>query len=365
MNIVHVDSHRPWRGGEQQVLYLTGFLNDHGHNSVVVCQPQSALHQRCVAAGMPVKTLRMRHEVDVLAAWRLGRLLRQLQADILHMHTPHAHTIGLLAGLLAPNVCKIVSRRVDFAPLRNRFSRWKYVRRDLHYIAVSDAIRHVLLSDGIAAHQVQTVHSGIDLQRCDAVVPTAPLFPAGSRVIGTVGHLAGHKGQRYLLAALPHLVRTYPKIGCALVGTGDLHASLAAQAADLGVSDHVKFTGFRRDALSLIQQFEVFVFPSVQEGLGTSVLDAMALYKPVVATRAGGIPEVVEDGVTGLLVAPQNPAALARAIQSLLEQPERGKMFGAAGRQRVAQHFTAERMAARTLQVYRELLHEAPLVTRA
>lgn len=365
MNIVHVDSHRPWRGGEQQVLYLTGFLNAQGHHSVVVCQPQSALHQRCVADGMPVKTIRMRHEVDVLAAWRLGQYLRQHQADILHMHTPHAHTIGLVASLMTPNVCKIVSRRVDFAPLRNRFSHWKYIRADLHYVTVSEAIRQVLVRDGIGAPQVQTIHSGIDLQRCDTVAPAAPLFPAGTRVIGTVGHLAGHKGQRYLIAALPHLLRAHPRIGCALVGTGDLHESLAAQAADLGVSDHVKFTGFRRDVLSLIQQFEVFVFPSVQEGLGTSILDAMALYKPVVATRVGGIPEIVQDGVTGLLVPPQNPDALAHAIQYLLEHPEQGEKFGAAGRQRVAQHFTAERMAAKNLHVYQQLLHEAPLVTQA
>jgi glycosyltransferase involved in cell wall biosynthesis len=365
MHIVHVDSHRPWRGGEQQVLYLTRFLHAQGHDSVVVCQPQSALHQRCTAASMPVKTLRMRHEVDVLAAWRLGRYLRQQQSAILHMHTPHAHTLGLLASLLAPKACKIVSRRVDFSPLRNRFSRWKYVRPDLHYLSVSNAIRHVLVTAGIAVHQVQTVHSGIDLQRCDEVVPTTPLFPVGTRIIGTVGHLAGHKGQRYLIAALPHLLQTHPRIGCVIAGTGDLHEALAAQAAELGVADHVRFTGFRHDVLSLVQQFEIFVFPSIQEGLGTSILDAMALYKPVVATRAGGIPEVVQDGVTGLLVPPQNPGALADAIRFLLQHPEQSKKFGSAGRQRVAQHFTAERMATQTLHVYQQLLNEAPLVTNA
>jgi glycosyltransferase involved in cell wall biosynthesis len=365
MKIVHVDSHRPWRGGEQQVLYLTRFLHAQGHHSVVVCQPQSALHQRCVAAGLPVQTLSMRHEADVLAAWRLGRYLRQQQIDILHMHTPHAHTLGLLASWLAPQVRKIVSRRVDFAPIRNRFSRWKYTRADLHYLAVSHAVRQVLIEDGIAPHQVQTVHSGIDLQRCAAATAVPPLFPAGTRVIGTVGHLAGHKGQRYLIASLPHLLRTHPQIGCVIAGTGDLQATLAAQAADLGVAAHVQFTGFRHDVLSLIQQFEVFVFPSVQEGLGTSILDAMALSKPVVATRAGGIPEVVQDGVSGLLVPPGNPAALAHAIAFLLQHPEQGRAFGAAGRQRVAQCFTAERMAARTLCVYQRLCHEAPLATHA
>lgn len=365
MKIVHVDTHQPWRGGEQQVLYLTRFLQAQGHHSVVVCQPQSALYQRCTEAGLPVHPLPMRHEADVLAAWRLGRYLRQQQIDILHMHTPHAHTLGLLASLMAPQVRKIVSRRVDFAPRRNRFSRWKYTRADLHYLAVSHAVRQVLMANGITPCQVQTVHSGIDLQRCTALPAAPPLFPAGTRVIGTVGHLAGHKGQRYLIAALPHLLRTYPQIGCVIAGTGDLQATLTAQAAALGVAAHVQFTGFRHDVLSLMQQFEVFVFPSVQEGLGTAILDAMALSKPVVATQAGGIPEVVQDRITGLLVPPGNPAALADAIAFVLQHPEQGKVFGAAGRQRVVQCFTAERMAARTLRVYQRLLHEAPLVTHA
>ena len=119
MKIVHVDSHIPWRGGEQQVLYLSRYLRDCGHQSLVVCQPQSALYQRAREAGVPARPLRMRHEGDVVAAWQLGAYLRRQPIDILHLHTPHAHMLGLLAGMMAPGVTKVVSRRVDFAPIRN------------------------------------------------------------------------------------------------------------------------------------------------------------------------------------------------------------------------------------------------------
>jgi glycosyltransferase involved in cell wall biosynthesis len=356
MKIVQLDSHFPWRGGEQQVMYLSQALQAHGVDNVIMCQPHSVLYQRACKAGLPTMALRMRHELDVVAAWRLGRYLRRHRVDILHMHTPHAHTIGLLASALAPRVRKVVSRRVDFAPLRSWFSRCKYAFPGVHYVAVSEAVHRVLLQSGIAPQRVQTVYSGVDMRRFAHVTPAPPLFPAGTRLLGTVGHLAGHKGHRYLLEATKYLLQSEPHVGVVIAGTGALRAALEAQAAALGIADRVCFTGFREDILALIQGFEIFVFPSYLEGLGTSILDAMALRKPVVATRVGGIPEVVEDGVTGLLVPPRDPTALAQALLYLLRHPEQGQKFGEAGRSRVEQHFTAARMAMHTMHIYQQLM---------
>ena len=360
LNIVHLDSHLSWRGGEQQVLYLSQFLHAHDHNSVVVCPPHSALYQRACEAHIPVRALRMRHELDVVAAWQLGRYLRQQRVDILHMHTPHAHTIGLLASKLARTVRLVVSRRVDFVPIRNWLSGWKYAHPGVQYLAVSEAVRQVLMASGVPAQRVQTAHSGIDLRRFAVVEPAPCLFPAGTRIIGTVGHLAGHKGHRYLLEAAALLVREEPQLGVVIAGDGALRAELEAQTAALGLTTQVRFTGFRRDILALMRSFDIFVFPSYLEGLGTAILDAMALGKPVVATRAGGIPEAVQDGTTGLLVPPRDPRALADAIRYLLSHPAQAQALGEAGRRRVEQYFTVERMACQTLQVYKRILADAP-----
>lgn len=357
MKIAQLDAQRAWRGGEQQVLYLSQALRAHGCYNVTICQPDGALYQRACQAHVPVHGLRVRHEVDVVAAWQLARYLRREQIDILHMHDPHGHTIGLLACVLAPQVRKVVSRRVDFAPIRNWFSRWKYKMSGVQYLAVSEAVRRVMINSGIPGTQVQTIHSGIDPNLGQDVPAAEPLFPPGTRMVGTVGHLAGHKGQGTLLEATRLLIRDEPKLGVAIVGTGALRQRLEAQAADLGIAEHVQFTGFRHDVPSLIQTFEIFVFPSYLEGLGTSVLDAMALGKPVVATSAGGIPETVQDGITGLLVPPRDPVALAQAIRYLLQHPELQAQFGKAGRQRVEQAFTAQRMAQQTMQVYHQLMH--------
>src|SRR5918999_5813421 len=177
MKTVQLDSQMAWRGGEQQVLYLVQALHDRGYDNVTICPPGSALHQRVCEAGLPAQGLRMRHEVDAVAAWRLGRYLRRHRVDILHMHDPHAHTLGLLACMLAPRVRRVVSRRVDFAPIRNGFSRRKYMASGLHYLTVSDAVRQVMLDSGIPPHRVQTIHSGIDLQRSVEVPDVPPVFP--------------------------------------------------------------------------------------------------------------------------------------------------------------------------------------------
>lgn len=359
MHIVHVDSHMSWRGGEQQVMYLTQFLHAQGHRSVVVCQPHSVLYQRAQDAGFAVRPLRMRHELDLLAAWQLGGYLQQQRVDILHMHTAHAHTIGLLACMRAPPVRQVVSRRVDFAPIRHAFSRWKYLRPHVQYITVSDAVRQILMGSGIPPDRVATVHSGIDLQRFHGVQEAPPLFPVGTRVIGTVGHLADHKGHRYLVEATALVARQEPDVRVVIAGDGELRRALETQAAALGVTDRLCFTGFRQDILALMQSFEIFVMPSHLEGLGTAVLDAMALGKPVVAAQAGGIPEVVHHGRTGLLVPPRDAGALAEAIHFLLHHPEQRKAFGIAGRQRVEQYFTATRMASRTYEIYQRLLTHA------
>jgi glycosyltransferase involved in cell wall biosynthesis len=360
VNIVHLDSQVPWRGGEQQVLHLSQLLYTWGHNSVIVCQPQSALYQRAQEAHVPVQALRMHHELDFVAAWKLGQYLRRHQVEILHMHAPHAHAIGLLAGVWAPTVHKVVSRRTDFAPIRNVLSRWKYTLPKVHYVAVSEAVRQVLIASGIPAHSVQTIYSSIDVRRFNETQEIAPLFPTGTRVVGTVGHLTGLKGHRYLLEAARQVLQAEPHVGIAIVGDGALRQELEAQAANLGIAERVHFTGFRRDIPALIRGFEIFVFSSTHEGTPNSVLEAMALGKPVVATHAGGTAEVVQDGVTGLLVSPRDPAALAHALLYVLRHPEQGKMFGMAGRKRVEEHFTVEHMAGSTLQAYHRILADVP-----
>jgi glycosyltransferase involved in cell wall biosynthesis len=354
---LHVDTARTWRGGQNQVLVTVMCLRALGHRALLVAHPSGELRRRA-EEGLDFVPLAPRTEMDLASAWRLSRVIKQLKPDIVHAHDPHGVAMAALALSMStqPKTPPLVAaRRVDFHLGRNALSRWKY-RQVTCFICASEAIRQMLLRDGVPPARVTTVHEGIDAAKVDAA-PPAELhqelwLPHHAPIVGNVGALVPHKGQRYLVDAAAEVVRHEPDTRFIIAGDGELRESLEHQIRQLHLEKHVMLAGFRPDVLSLHKAFDIFVMSSVTEGLGTSLLDAMACGKPVVATRAGGIPEVVEDGVTGLLVPPRDHTAMADALVQLLTDDELRARMGAAGRARVQEKFTAEQMVRSTLRVY-------------
>jgi glycosyltransferase involved in cell wall biosynthesis len=205
-----------------------------------------------------------------------------------------------------------------------------------------------------------TVHEGIDAERLAHIEPAsvhaAFWLPTHAPVVGNIGALVPHKGQRHLIDAAALVLRDVPDARVVILGEGELRSSLEHQVKGLHLEKHVLLPGFRDDVLALLKGFDIFVMSSETEGLGTSILDAMACGKPVVGTKTGGIPEVVEDGVTGFLVEPRDPRALARAITTLLQDESLRTRMGAAGLARLREHFTVDRMVGETLGVYEQVL---------
>ena len=203
------------------------------------------------------------------------------------------------------------------------------------------------------------MHDGVDvsaIQRAPVVDAHAAFWlPAGASLVGNVAALAPHKGQRHLVAAAARVVAELPDVRFLIVGEGELHEALARQIKDLGLDRHVFLTGFRTDVLGLMRSLDLFVMSSVTEGLGSAVLDAMAMGHAVVGTEVGGIPEAVVPYETGLLVDAANPKALANAIVKLLKNPALRKKYGDAGRKRVAEHFGVDRLVEGTLEVYQRV----------
>jgi glycosyltransferase involved in cell wall biosynthesis len=358
---IHVDTARTWRGGQNQVLVTVLGLRALGHRTALVAHPSGELRRRA-EEGLDLIPLAPRSELDLSAAWRLSRVIRRLQPDILHAHDPHAVAVSSLALSMGTQAVKprlVASRRVDFHLARNALSRWKYRQVDL-FICASDAIRRMLVADGIPKTRAVTVHEGIDLARVEAA-PRAELhqelwLPHDAPIVGNVAALVPHKGQRHLVDAVVEVLRHQPDARFVIAGEGELRDSLQHQIKQHRLEKHVILAGFRPDVLSLHKAFDIFVMSSVTEGLGTSLLDAMACGKPVVATSVGGIPEVVVHGETGFLVPPRDPAALAGAIVQLLSDPQRRRQMGAAGLRRVKEHFTSEVMVRNTLKMYRRLM---------
>lgn len=354
---LHIDTAPTWRGGQNQVLLTVLGLRARGHRAALVAHPSGELRQRA-DEGLELIPLAPGHELDLKAAWRFARVITRLRPDVVHAHDPHGVAMASIALSMltrGPEPPLVAARRVDFRLKRNSFSRWKYRQVDL-FIASSEAIRQILVQDGVDPHRAITVHEGVDVERLDRIEPIsvqAELWlPHHAPVVGNVAALVPHKGQRHLIDAAAMLLRDAPDARVVIFGEGPLRPRLEQQVKQLRLERHVFLPGFRADVQGLIKTFDVFVMSSETEGLGTSLLDAMAAARPCVATRTGGIPEVVVNGETGLLVPPRDSAALARALARLLRDAPLRQRFGEAGRRRVMAQFTLDRMVEGTLAAY-------------
>lgn len=324
---------------------------------MLVAHAAGELYRRA-REGPDLVALAPRNEVDLSAAWKLSKIIRQWKPEIVHAHDPHAVAMAGLAlsfgaGTPAPRL--VASRRVDFHLQSHSFSRWKYRQVD-RFIAASRAIRDVLVDDGIPASQISIVYDGIDVERISHLpavdIHTELWLPHGVPTLVNVGALVGHKGQKHLIEAMHHVRQRVPDARLVIFGEGELRQPLEKQIRDRHLERHVLLAGFREDVLSIVKSADLFVMSSVTEGLGSTVLDAMAMGLAVVGTTAGGIPEAVVHGETGLLVPPADPVALADAIVTALEDPGRRREMGQAGYTRVRGRFGVEQLVSGTLGAY-------------
>jgi glycosyltransferase involved in cell wall biosynthesis len=348
--VVHVASGREWRGGQRQVWLLARELGRLGIAQTVVTGGTTELAARLTRDGVPVRVVPWSVGLDPRV---LPALLAELRAgpSLVHAHDAHAVTIGGLgAALLGRRL--VATRRVDFHLRRPGF--WGRAAR---VIAISRAVEKVLVADGVEPERITVVHSGIaleDARRTPRLGIRGRLgLPADALVAANVAALVGHKDHATLLRAASALTPRWPALHWIIAGEGPERASLERLRAELGLDGRVHLLGQIDDPAQLVADANCFVMSSREEGLGTSVLDAMALGIPVASTTAGGLPEMLGDGA-GVLAPPNDPVALADAVSRLLSEP--GLCRGVAARAAiVVERFSARRMAEAVGSVYRSL----------
>lgn len=360
MRVLHVDSGREWRGGQNQVRLLCRELKRRADVELcLVTRRASELATRTRADGAPVVEVPWTIGVDPQAAWALGPAIRRFRPDLVHVHDSHAlgvtlATLGALGVLFRARPLVVATRRVDFPVRRPRWKVWLLGespwRRADHIVAISEAVRAVLLRDGIAPDAITVVRSGIDPDE----VRRASLAPLNIRrrlglddrtpLAVNVAALVNHKDQRTLTRAARAARARRPDLHWVIAGEGELRGSLEAEIAGLALGDRVHLLGYVPQADALIREGDVFVMSSKEEGLGSVILHALALEKPVVATRGGGIPEVVPERC---LVPVGDAEGLARKVVEALDHPAPFPL---------PPRFTARAMAEGVLAVYRSLL---------
>lgn len=294
---------------------------------------------------------------DVLAARNLASRLRADGSAIVHLHDSHAHTMGVLAATLFGSTAPMVlARRVDFRPGKNWLTRWKYQHPNLKYILpVSHAIAQILQTIPPKA-PIKVIHDGIDPHRVQQAAPanlqSEFQIAATTTIIGNVAALAAHKDYTTWLMVADALAKKHPELRFLIVGgDADDAAAVHQLASTLPCKDQITFAGFRKDVPSLLNAMDLFLFTSKEEGLGSSVLDAMAAGVPVVCTNAGGIPELVTHQFNGWMCAAGDIAALTEGVETVLRNATLREQLIQNGKA-TARQFHYEQMVAKTLEVY-------------
>jgi glycosyltransferase involved in cell wall biosynthesis len=366
LKVLHILAALPV-GGAETLLLAALTAADQRSFSYLVCSlsDKGPVGKEMEQAGIEVVSLgRMRHKrFDVGIILRLCRLMRHREVDIVHTHIYHASRYGRIAAVLARVPCVVASfHNVYNTPrFKQHCFNWVLGKVTDRVIAVSEAVKdHLVRYDHLPPTSITVLPNAIDVRafgsRNGAEARQRLGVSSNAYLVGTVGRLELQKGHVVLLQAMRQLITKYPEARALIVGGGSQEGTLRRLADDLGLSDRVMFAGVRRDTPDVLSALDVFVLPSLWEGIPLALLEAMATALPVVATRVGGVPEIISDRSTGILIDPGDPDQLVAAIMHCRDDRQSATRMAQAGRQWVEQHASIQAYTRRLEALYLELL---------
>lgn len=357
-SVLHVATSMTWRGGEQQVAYLVEELLKKRVPLWVLCSEQSAMEDYCRRNHVPYIVVKKRSSFDLLYALRIASFCKQHNISIVHTHDSHAHTFAVLAAALFRNRSRIVvSRRVDFPLSNNILSSYKYNHPKIaRILCVSEKIRHIVAGSIKDPALVVTVHSGIDVSRFRGrgnagILHREYFLPSNIKIIGNISALAPHKDYRTFLETANQLRNALPDCVFFIIGEGSERHAIEKHIERLQLQQKVFMTGFRDDIADILPELNLMLVTSETEGLGTTILDAFACGVPVVATAAGGIPELVIHQKTGMLASVGDVSGLAAMVLQVMKNEELRTRL-TEGAETHLENFSREATAAKTMIEY-------------
>lgn len=361
MNILHLSSERTWRGGEQQVANLITASVALGITCHCAVRKGSAFEAYCKQHNIPCLSVSFANEFDVFTALKIKKYCKQHSIDILHMHSSHSHAMGVWSHLLGNPAVLVLSRRVDFPVKRNWFSRFKFNYKGIKaIICVSEAIKNILAKDLTNTDHCYVAHSGIDLSRFEGAqrIDLYGLYdiPRERKIVANISAVAGHKDYYTFIATAEQLILKEHKLHFLIIGDGPLFEDIKKHIYQKKLESHITMTGFKENIPSFLKSIDLFLMTSKTEGLGTTLLDAFANHVPVVATAAGGIPEIVEHEKTGLLAEVKDVNQLTAHVERILGDPDFSVRLTTAAYQKLMEHFTIKKMAEKNVDIYKKAL---------
>ncbi len=358
LNILHIDLGKQWRGGQHQVLILLKYLRKICNN-FIACFKSSPLYFKIKNLNIPIVELQSQKWKRISDLNKLKHLIKSQNVQIIHTHCAKSLTIGAILKKFNPKVFHIHTRRVDFDIKSNIFSKWRYIKGIDKIIAISSAVKNVLIKNGVPEEKITLIPSAIDTEEYENLkindIKKEFNLKENSIIIVSVGNYVDHKGHIYLVESVPHILNNFPDTYVFIVGEGPERKNLESLISKLYLRKHVFLTGFREDPLSFIAQADLYVQPSKYEGLGTSLLDAMALGKPCVATKTGGIVDIIEDGFNGILAQPQDCVDLAFKIIQILENDKLRKQIAFNAKNFIKQKFDIKIISKKIYSLYKQI----------
>lgn len=362
MKILHLSSEATWRGGEQQIAYLIKELQQQGVDNFVACRHDSAFEKYCCEEDIPYRSFTFNGSTDLATALGIRNICREKKIDLAHIHSAKSHGLAVLSHLAGNTTPLILSRRVDFPIRSNVLTRWKYNHPSVKkIICVSEAIEKIVRRNISRPELCTTIHSGVDTNRFKdsaGLLRTRYQIPESTLLIGNTSALADHKDYFTFIRTAEIFRKHEIPARFFMIGDGPERKKLEDDIQEKDLRNYVIMTGFLPNIDKILPELDIFLMTSEMEGLGTSVLDAFAAKVPVIATHAGGIPEMVIHQKTGLLTEIRDAEQLAAYLKLLVEnQAQRSFLVGNAYRHLLT-NFTKEKMAERTLNIYQEVLSD-------
>jgi len=358
--ILHTESSTGWGGQENRTLQECIGLKKRGVRAIILCQPESKLNKRAAAEGLEARTCRMKKSYDLFAINYILTLIKKEDVDIISTHSGRDSLLAGIAGRLSRRKPVIVRTRHLALPITSRFT---YNQLAHKIVTVSAYVRQYLIRSGIAAEKIEAIPTGTDIDKFKPAKVHANLrqelgLQKDVPIIGTIAILRRKKGHHILLDAVSSVLKEAPGAVFVFAGDGPQKENILNKIKASGLSGKVYMLGLRKDTPEILKSIDVFVLPTLQEALGTSFIEAMAMEKPVIGADVGGVGEVIRNNINGYLVEPDNPHELAAAIIKTLKNREAAKAMGIEGRKMVERDYTVEKMCEKMFALYLSLIKE-------
>ena len=362
LTVLHINAGEVWSGIEQRIFSISRLLNSKQFKIILAVSPSSSLYKKAGSYNIPLLSLKIsKWKFNPVAIWKLSRFLKTHKVDILHTHRSSDHWIGVLAVRLfgLSSQCKIIRTRHNFTKIRNNYINNKLYKESTdRIIAVAEVIKRRLIDENnISENKIITIHSSIDTEKFKGVFDEKAIrkefrIAPDTIVLGMIGRLRKHKDYPNMFAALKIIIEKFKNIKLLIVGDGILELQLKNMVQKMELSNHVIFAGKREDILEILSGIDIFALSSSVEGSPAVIKEALIMEKPVISTNAGGIPEIIQNGITGVLVSSHNPEALAEAVLNIINNRDKALEMARKGKQVIINEFSETRLAELTAEVY-------------